>query len=65
MATIPDYIIAMQVDLEEARDFYLEGDCPKMKANLEHLRNTAYEANRLAGLNPPEATEAKPVNREP
>ena len=48
MPSLPDYIIAMQIDLEEARDFYSEADYPKMIANLQHLRDTASKALKLA-----------------
>lgn len=47
MYPLADHIISIQIDAEEARDFYSEGEYSKMKANLEHLRETCIKALEL------------------
>ena len=56
---LAEYILSIQIDLEEARDFYSEGDYPKVKANLQNLRDTANKALELPPFQPIETPETQ------
>ncbi len=57
MSKISCLIISMQIDLEEARDFHMEGDHTKMRANLSHLRDSANKILVSSPENEPESLE--------
>lgn len=48
MMSLPDCLLSMQMDLEEALCFYNEGEYSIMRANIQHLRDTAIKALSLS-----------------